>query len=308
MTTTFYKVKLGGHLSVAASAEDNSGGSRTYVSKYNKDNQIEYYILENFHTQSKGDAGYNWVATKQNNNVDMLLASNKDKAVGPLLNLVNRIEFQEGSLTNEDIRRMKARTQLGVPQSIAQNPKFQSAFPQTGPYNSASFVMETILGPEALEALRGQSSNAIAVALQRFVENHPENYMMNLPNLYANNGSQSEGEFLDQKGAQIRDYLDEKDVNKKAKLYNRMKKEIFLQRWVFGEFIPSIVPSAVAEKVMSVNLRISSDELGVVAPGPIGKASVSDVYKAVKVMRRILEEDGDLKIRLDDIVAEKDIK
>ncbi len=301
MTTTFYQIKLGGHASVAASGEDRSGGSRTYVSKYNQDNQVEYYILENFNSQSKGDAGYNWISTKQNHNLDMLLTSNKDKAVGKFLNLVNRNEWQQGTMSSSDIQKIRTKSQLGVPQSISKNPKFQSVFPQNGTYNSASFVMETILGPEALEALRGQSANSIAVALQRFVEVHPERYMMGLPDLYANNGNQSEGDFLETKGTQIRDFLDEKNVNNQAKMFNRMKKEIFVQRWVLGEFIPSIVPSAVAEDVMSVNVRISSDELGVVAPGQIGKATVSDVYKAVKLMRRVLEEDGDFKIRLDEI-------
>jgi len=306
MTSTFYKCKMGVNFYGALGASDQFGGGLTFVHKYNKQNKSEYYLLENFNSRIKAQAGAGTRETKTTRQLDLLLNSDSNRKIGSLLNMVSHTEFQETQLDRDDMALIRKKFEMGSPVSFHADPKLADVFPE-GKQNSATFSIETILGPEALAAMQGQTANFIGVALQKYTENHPERYKMNLPDGYAPGAIQSEGSYIESKGYQIRDFLDSKDTKAQVAAYKQMKKEMFVRQFVLSEFVPSLVPSEGAKDLMGVNLRMSSDETGTKS-APIGNVKVSDVYKAVKFMRRVLEEDRGLKIPLDEIADQDEAK
>ncbi|MGZ5280586.1 MAG: hypothetical protein ACXWC9_11610, partial [Pseudobdellovibrionaceae bacterium] len=236
MTTTFYKCKVGVNFYGVASGSDQFGGGLTFVHKYNKKNESEYYLLENFNSRIKGQLGAGSRESKTTRQLDLLLNSDSNRRIGSLLNMVSHVEIQETEFDRENMALFKKKFEMGTPASFHNDLMLADIFVQ-GKQNSATFSIETIMGPEALATLQGQSANSIGVALQRYTENHPERSKMNLPDGYAPGAIQSQGDYLDSKGYQIRDFLDSKDINAQVKAYKQMKKEAFVQQFVLSEFI-----------------------------------------------------------------------
>jgi hypothetical protein len=300
MVTSYFNFEPALRGSLAGYIGYKSGGSTTFVRRFNSNNEPEFFLLENFQTVDEKEAFEGEMYRKDTSEIDFLASAYENEKPGKLLSLVSRNERQESRFDNEDLALLKRITRKSLPTIMANDPAVEAFFPTTKQH-SGTWSLQVTLTPDALKTIGERMSKAhTAQSLYEFIDTHPEQSQMSLQSNQSDAGRGTGlGTESEQLAWQLYDFLNEKDEKRQAKQFNQMKGNVTWQKYILGQFLPKLVPDDKAEELVHVKLGFSSDETGM-KELPMGTGEPSPILNAVKYMRRVLG-DRDLNMRMDEI-------
>ncbi len=321
LTTHFWALRPGllGFGGLIGSYKGSIGGQTTFVRKYNNENQIEYFKLDNFTTISEGKWLLGQFARKYRHETEMLVKSDANEGLGQAVDIVNRYEWQETHFDKSEMEEMKKRAANTLPAGMRVGDALNNFMP-TSSQNSATFSYETSFGSEAFKAWAQMERSQLVQKMMEFLENHKERRQMQFPFDINSEAGGGLSEYADQLAADV--YKITSDVaapkanataeekaayaaaktasdKEKAEAFHRLKGNMIFQRWILGQFMPSLLPESSVDQAMRLDLKFSSDESGLKSMS-LGQSKTSDIYSSVQFIRRILD-DRSLNMHLDDL-------
>lgn len=300
MSSNLATATLGLNLSMLARTSVESGSSDTHVTSIENDQTKKYYLLMNSFTRSKNTFLFGRSETEVISDLDALVDSDVNKTAGALVDLVNRIQIRDKSLNRSDFEAIRHGLNQSIPKTIIGREKILDAIP-TSDQKSSLLMYKYSMATEALAQINKFSEIEIATRLNDFVENHPDKMRMGLPT--RNNDSSDFNvtqDFINGLAHEIKKSVNSDLSNQERldTLRSLMKMPIF-SRYIITEFLTTLLSSAEADRLLNLNLFVSSSEISN-RKVSVGKNRVSSIYDSVMVMRSIIN-DRSLDLRIESV-------
>jgi hypothetical protein len=278
-----------GWLSALLSAKGQIGALDSYVTSYDEYMQAHYYFLNNSFERTLLDRVFGRDHYNARHDFDLLVNSDKGLNVGSISDIVSQTEIEDTVLSEKQLRQIKEDLRISLPPDYKNDSQFDAFFPateQTNAYLSHRYVF----GEEAFKAIARFSPPELGQLLYEFIDNHPEKRLMNLP-VDTPDQPGGVGTYAYERATQLLHMIDPHTKNEESLSdFKLMKRENIFEKYIVGEFFPSLLPVGQSKDMFGLTLKLTSRESGTPAPVEVGNRKVSPVYEAVSFLKSVITD------------------
>lgn len=298
MSTGLNSIKAGIKLSGLVKAESETGQSQSFVTSIEKDSSKKYYILRN--TFIRNNSSY-WFGRSQSeviNDLDILIQSDQNKSIGPMQDLVSRLQIRDSVIDAADFSNFAKKVDIIIPGHVQGKDEILKAIPRTRQKNSL-MTFQYSMSVDALRAIEKYNVDELFRKLEFFVDNHPEKHKMGLPGSNAES-SISEHSYLLQLAYDLNKLANSQLSNEErfSTLNTLLNNQLFT-KYLISEFMTTLLRTDELDRFLGLNFYVSSDEISNKKVS-LGQNKVSDVYSSVMTLRSIINERS-LDLRIDTV-------
>lgn len=302
MRSSLAGIELKGRVSELLRASLESGSMTSFVESEQPDGTIQYYVLDNSFGRSRGRALFGRHDDLEQYDTDFLIRSNANGDLLDTLDIIVRKETRGKVLSGSELRRHATAFESLLPGSLRGSGRIEAFIPRNKQRN-ARLVSQLSFSQAALDAFGQRSRGEIAVALQSFLESHPERSQMHLPS-DSTEASMSFGDVVESYTYKLDRAFDGHETpTDRWKAISALQGDLVFQKWILPEFLTSLLSGADSDRMVRLRLDFSSDE----TPSgrlEIGKNAVSSVYATTSFVRTVLST-RDFDLRDETIQAEQ---
>jgi hypothetical protein len=275
--------------SALISKEGEIGGLKSFITSMDYNDKASYYLLDNSFTHSKTKSkillGRNDKAAYRD--IDLLVESNAKAEPLKIVDLIVKTEIEDKSMNAEQLESIKNTITRALPKTLTSKEEIENFFPSKDETN-ATLTYQYNFGAKAFLAVGKKNSIELAQKLYNFIEDHPDKRSMALPAYFPESGP-SHAEYIESLGFQLNEMLTTPKHEDRMKLFNTLKSNTIVQKFILGEFFSSLLPEETAKDLMGLKLTYSSNE----TPTKVKKAGdyeISPVYQEVSFIRSIIND------------------
>lgn len=291
LTSTTRSTDLEGNVSKILEGKQQAGSMNSYVRSQNELDETEYYLLDNSFRRGLEQRWAGHYEVDHTSDLDILMKSDKDQTVGPLIDVVSRFELKDKNLEADELAIIRQSLYKSLPDADDRTFDYLNFFPTENQHN-AFFSSEFAFGAEAL-LMVGQlyDEDTLRAALYDFLLKHADRKSMRMPydRREGNRNNTSYHEIIDPLAKTIFLAVAPSTTNEERRaIVNRLKEEPVFQRWLIAEFFPSLVPKDSTKNAMKLALTLSSKETQDRKPVVFGLHKTSKVYASVAFVRSVI--------------------
>lgn len=300
-----FALDLGVNISRLLRSKLGEGNSEMFVSSIESDQAFNYYRLLNTFSKYENSYVFGRWEDKFASDLDSLFQCDKDKNIIQFLDFVKRIEYRDKVFSVSNLKEIYSDINRTIPGNFPDRQALLNLIPKKEERDGLISLVYSLSNQLVLN-LEKLDRSTLYSTLYKFIDTHPERYLMGLPppntgeagivkspfNDYITNVYYLIVKFSDSK-------LDPKE--RFYALKELMKKKVFTE-YIFTELFPRLLTPNIANDAMSVKMSVSTASIAM-NELKIGKNQSSTVYNAALLLRSILN-DRTLDLRLESITVD----
>ncbi|MFN9066533.1 MAG: hypothetical protein ACK5V3_04845, partial [Bdellovibrionales bacterium] len=298
-------IDLGASVFGLVAGQNHAGSQSNFVVSYDTHQNPQFFRLENSFVRRNSRALFGRNKFQFNNDIDLLLHSNRNAELGPISDIVVKTDLQDTEFDAEDVQQIKNVILNIVPRPNRNDPELLEVV-GSGTKTNASYVYKSSYGKEAFHVANLISYEVLHQKLIDFFENHPRRRFMHLPPDQSGEGTNiSLHEYTGQLALNIKRMMNpnfavpkEKQINpenvaaiRQARLqaFQFAVSDPVFEIFLMPEFFPQLLPEESAHKYSSFEIKSSSFETPT-RQYKLGDNKISQVYDSVAFVRALITD------------------
>jgi hypothetical protein len=298
-------IDLGASVFGLLAGNNHAGSQSNFVVSYDSHQNPQFFRLENSFVRRNSRSLFGRNKFQFTNDIDLLLHSDRNAALGDISDVVVKTELQDTELDADDVQQIKNIVLNIVPRPYKEDPKLIEAV-GSGSKTNASYVYKSSYGEEAFLVANSISFEILHQKLIDYFDNHPRRRLMQLPPDQSGDGmSISLHEYTGQMALNIKRIMDpnfavpkERQINpedspalRKARLeaFQTALGDPIFEIYLMPEFFPQLLPEGAAQKYSSFEIKSSSFETPTLEY-KLGENQISQLYEAVAFVRALITD------------------